>query len=70
MPSGAQLVQLDVDQAEHLGDLARPGAGGDREGAGVGVRRRTGADGVGEAALLADLLEQAAGQAAAEDVVR
>ena len=69
MPPVDEALELRADEA---GDLAgvlghRPGV--DRPGAGVGVRRRRRVHAVGEAAALADLVEQPARQPAAEDVV-
>ncbi len=58
-----QLVGGQVDQ---LADLVAAGAGIDRHHAGLGPGRALREDGVAEAALLARLLEQPRGHAAAE----
>src|SRR6185437_13915695 len=63
VPDAADLLAHRRDQ---LDDLFRPGAGIDAEDAAVTVAVREGIDRVDEAALLADLLEQARRHAAAE----
>ena len=68
-PDGHQLGHLVVDDRQQLGHPRRAGAGVDPGRAGVAVRRRPRVDRVAEAPLLADLLEQAAGHAAAQDLV-
>ena len=62
IPSAARRSSSAADQLEHLGGAARGGAGVHAQRARVGVRRPVRVDGVGEAPLLADLLEQPARQ--------
>ncbi len=61
-----QLQELVAHDGHQLGDLLLAGAGVDAEQAGIGVARGEGEDRVGEAALLAYLLEQSRRHAAAE----
>ena len=69
MPSVGELVQLGAQQVQDLADLGRRAAGVHAEVAGIGVGGGEGVGGVDQAALLADLLEQPGGHAAAEDGV-
>ena len=66
---GGQELELAVDDAQHLVDVlgCRPDHDGQR--AGVGVGGPLGPDRVGQATLLAHLLEQPARQPAAQHVV-
>ena len=69
MPSVDEPVELGADEPRDLAGVLGHRAGVHRPRAGVGVRRRRRVHAVGEAAALADLVEQPARQAAAEDVV-
>src|SRR6476469_6089308 len=51
-------TELLADDGQHVAELAGQAAGGDGEDAGVGVVGGVGVDGVRQAAVLADLLEQ------------
>ena len=66
---GDEAVDHRVDDLEQLAQPVRGGAAVDHEGADVAVGRRRREHRVGEAALLADLLEQPTRHAAAEHVV-
>ena len=66
MPCAATRRQLVAHDGQHLVDLVGQAADGDTDQAGVGVVAREREDGVGQAAALADLLEQPARGAAAE----
>src|SRR5579883_754137 len=67
---GAEPVADAPDLIAHgrhqLGDLLGPGAGIDAEEAGVAIAMREGIDGIDEATLLADLLKEPRGHAAAQ----
>ena len=69
MPSVTSRSQLGADEPLDLAGVVGHRAGVHRPRAGVGVGRRRRVHAVGEAAALADLVEQAARQAAAEHVV-
>ena len=66
MPSSAILASSARTTCEHLVELGRQAADRDADQAGVDVLAGEGEDGVGQPALLADLLEQPARGAAAE----
>ena len=66
----AQALELVADHVQRLDDVVLTGADVDAHLPGVLVLARPGIDGVGEAALLAHLLEQARGGRAAEDRVQ
>ena len=66
MPDSATLRELGAHHREHLVELGGQAADRDPDQAGVDVLAGEGEDGVGQAALLADLLEQPARRAAAE----
>ena len=66
MPSAATLRELGAHRREHVVELVRQAADRDADQAGVGVVAGEGEDGVGQAAALADLLEEPRGRAAAE----
>ena len=65
-----QLAEFVQDQVDGLQRLAGRGAGVDAERAGVAVGAQVGIDGVGQAALFADGLEEARAHAAAQDRVQ
>src|SRR3954454_15601370 len=68
-PVAGHAGELLAGQRQHLVDLARLASRVHPEKAGVGVLGCVGIHRVGEAALLADLLEEQAGHAATEHVV-
>ena len=67
---GGERLGLGHDQLAHLGGAGRTGAGVRGEHPGIGVERRRRVHRVRQATLLTDLLEQAARQPAAEDLVQ
>src|ERR1700682_1414771 len=69
-PVGHDALELVVEDLEQLRNALGRRAGIDRERAGLLERRPVGVDGVGEATLLAYLLEEARGHPAAEDLVQ
>ena len=66
MPSRSDLRQLVADHGQHVVELVGQAADRDPDQAGVGVVGGEGEDRVGQAAVLAHLLEQPARRAAAE----
>ena len=66
----AQALELGADHVQRLDDVVLAGADVDPDLPGVLVLARPGVDGVGQAPLLADLLEQARGGGAAQDRVQ
>src|SRR3954451_7338530 len=62
-----EVVELGHDEVYDFKSLACGGAGVDAEGAGVAVRAEVGVDGVSQAALFADGLEETGAHAAAKD---